>query len=52
MHPQAQPAAMTRERERMEDMLVRHSDFAARHGSQSVVPYARFISLEARKEQQ
>lgn len=52
MHPQAQPAALTRERERMEEMLVRHSDFAARHGSQSVVPYARFISLEARKEQQ
>ena len=52
IHPQAQPAALTQERERMEDMLVRHSDFAARHGSQSVVPYARFISLEARKEQQ
>ena len=52
VHPQARPAALTQERERMEDMLVRHSDFAARHGSQSVVPYARFISLEARKEQQ
>ncbi len=52
IHPQAQPAALTQDRERMEDMLVRHSDFAARHGSQSVVPYARFISREARKEQQ
>lgn len=51
MNPQARPATLTRERERMDDMLVRHSDFAARHGSQGVAPYARFISLEAQKEQ-
>ena len=51
---QARPATLVREdeRERLDDMLVRHSDFAARHGSQAVTPYARFISLEARKEQQ
>lgn len=51
---QAQPAALQREdqRERLDDMLVRHSDFAARHGGQTVTPYARFISLEARKDQQ
>jgi sigma-E factor negative regulatory protein RseA len=52
MNRQAQPATLTRDRERLDDMLVRHSDFAARHGSQGVVPYARFISLEAQKEQQ
>jgi sigma-E factor negative regulatory protein RseA len=51
MNPQAQPATLTRDRERIDDMLVRHSDFAARHASQGVVPYARFISLEAQKEQ-
>ena len=35
----------------LEAMMVRHSDFAARHGVQGVVPYARFVSLEARQPQ-
>jgi sigma-E factor negative regulatory protein RseA len=51
LREQAQPATLTREQERMDDMLVRHSDLAARHATQGVVPYARFISLEAQKEQ-
>ena len=52
LREQAQPAALVHESPRIDDMMVRHSDFAARHGSQGVVPYARFISLEAQKEQQ
>jgi sigma-E factor negative regulatory protein RseA len=52
LREQVQPATLVRERQRIDDMMVRHSDFAARHGSQGVAPYARFISLEAQKEQQ
>src|SRR5699024_9658539 len=29
-------------------MLLRHSEFAARHSGQSMMPYARLISLDAR----
>ncbi|MEE4250863.1 MAG: sigma-E factor negative regulatory protein [Alcanivoracaceae bacterium] len=52
LREQAQPASLIGERQRIDDMMVRHSDFAARHGSQGVVPYARFISQEAQKGQQ
>lgn len=52
LREQAQPASLVRESQRIDDMIVRHSDFAARHGSQAVTPYARFISLEAQKETQ
>lgn len=52
LREQAQPASLVRERQRIDDMMVRHSDFAARQGSQGLAPYARFISLEAQKEQQ
>jgi sigma-E factor negative regulatory protein RseA len=52
LREQARPATLIGEQKRMDDMLVRHSDFAARHGTQGVAPYARFISLEAQKEQQ
>jgi sigma-E factor negative regulatory protein RseA len=51
LREQAKPATLTREQERLDDMLVRHSDLAARHATQGVAPYARFISLEAQKEQ-
>ncbi|MCC1495601.1 sigma-E factor negative regulatory protein [Alcanivorax sp. 1008] len=52
LREQAQPAALVSGHQRIDDMIVRHSDFAARHGSQGLAPYARFISLEAQKEQQ
>ena len=34
----------------LESMMVRHSDFAARHGAQGVVPFARFVSLDAQPQ--
>jgi sigma-E factor negative regulatory protein RseA len=49
---QARPATLVQEQQRLDDMIVRHSDFAARHSGQGVVPYARVISLEAQKDKQ
>lgn len=33
----------------MKSMLVRHSEFAARHGGQNVTPYVRVVSMDARQ---
>lgn len=33
----------------IDPMLMRHSEFAARHGGQGMVPYARLVSADARQ---
>ena len=38
--PAAQP--------RVNNMLLRHSDFAARHSGQGMMPFARLVSMDAR----
>ena len=35
---------------RIEHLMVRHSDFAARQGGQGPVPFVRFISMDANKD--
>lgn len=35
---------------RIEHLMVRHSDFAARQGGQGPVPFVRYISMDANKE--
>ncbi|MCH8543467.1 MAG: sigma-E factor negative regulatory protein [Alcanivorax sp.] len=36
---------------RIDPMLMRHSEFAARHGGQGMVPYARLVSADARQQE-
>ncbi len=45
---QAVPAGL--EGERMNSMLMRHSESAARHSGQAMVPYVRLISLDSLQE--
>ena len=33
---------------RVNAMLLRHSEFTARHSSQGIMPYARLVSMDAR----
>ncbi|MEP5052635.1 MAG: RNA polymerase subunit sigma, partial [Alloalcanivorax venustensis] len=33
---------------RVNAMLLRHSEFTARHSSQGMMPYARLVSMDAR----
>ena len=35
----------------IDPMLMRHSEFAARHGGQGMVPYARLVSADARQQE-
>lgn len=44
----ATPATVDTEQPRVNAMLLRHSEFAARHSGQGMMPYARLISLDAR----
>lgn len=46
--PEAIPAAQTQPR--VNAMLLRHSEFAARYSGQGVVPFARLVSMDARSE--
>lgn len=36
----------------LDDLIVRHTEFAARHGGQGVAPYIRFVSMEAARSDQ
>ena len=42
------PAAAVPASGRVNDMLLRHSDFAARHSGQGMMPFARLVSMDAR----
>lgn len=48
---QAQSAALQEEQERMDAMMVRHSEFVSRHSGQGVMASARFVSQEAKKDE-
>lgn len=45
--PEVRPTAVPLAGRNLDAMMVRHSDFAARHGAQGMMPYARFVSLDA-----
>lgn len=47
---EVRPATLPLEARSLEAMMVRHSDFAARHGGQGLIPYARFVSLDTRPQ--
>ena len=42
------PAAVPAAQPRVNSMLLRHSDFAARHSGQGMMPFARLVSMDAR----
>ncbi len=45
----ATPAAQVQTAQpRVNEMLLRHSEFAARHSGQGVMPFARLVSMDAR----
>ena len=49
LRPVATPAtAVPAAQPRVNDMLLRHSDFAARHSGQGMMPFARLVSMDAR----
>lgn len=41
-------AAVPVSQPRVNNMLLRHSDFAARHSGQGIMPFARLVSMDAR----
>ncbi len=47
---QTRSAAMEQEQERLDAMMVRHSEYVTRHSPQGVTASARFISQEAQKD--
>lgn len=44
----ASPAVSASASPRVNDMLLRHSDFAARNSGQGMMPFARLVSMDAR----
>lgn len=43
-------SAQPRQASELNPMLVRHSEFAARHGAQGMTPYVRLVSMDAKQE--
>ena len=46
--PQARPATLAVSE--LQPLLLRHSQFAAEHGGQGLVPLARLVSLDANRD--
>ena len=44
----AVPVQVNAAQPRVNAMLMRHSEFAARHSGQGMMPYARLVSMDAR----
>lgn len=47
---QAQSASLQADNERMDAMMVRHSEFVSRHSGQGVIGGVRFVTQEANKD--
>jgi len=47
---QAQAASLQADSERMDAMMVRHSEFVSRHSGQGVIGGVRFVTQEAEKD--
>ncbi|EKF73943.1 sigma factor algU negative regulatory protein AlgS [Alcanivorax hongdengensis A-11-3] len=45
----ATPATVRVDQPRVNAMLLRHSEFSARHSGQGMMPFARLVSLDARR---
>lgn len=45
----ATPATVSAGQPRVNEMLLRHSDFAARNSGQGMMPFARLVSMDARR---
>ncbi|ASK33485.1 sigma-E factor negative regulatory protein [Alloalcanivorax mobilis] len=48
MRPEAKAATVNTSQPRVNAMMLRHSEFAARHSGQGMMPYARLVSMDAR----
>ena len=48
-HAVATPATMQVDQPRVNAMLLRHSEFSARHSGEGMMPFARLVSLDARR---
>lgn len=48
LRPEARVSIVNSGQPRVNAMLLRHSEFAARHSGQGMMPYARLVSMDAR----